>query len=161
MKVDIEKHCGKSEMYRRIILSLAQLLDGCRDVTASLANASALLNMYLDDVNWVGFYMIKDGILTLGPFQGKTAVAYIKIGDGVCGTAAATMKTVRVDDVHACDNHIACDTASSSEIVVPMIKSGRLIGVLDIDSPLQARFDEEDELGLERVADALIGMISC
>ncbi|MDR1481242.1 MAG: GAF domain-containing protein [Synergistaceae bacterium] len=156
MRIEIEKHGSKPDMYRSMCLSLNQLIDERGDTVANLANASALINMYLDDISWVGFYLMKDGGLTLGPFQGKVAVTRIEIGDGVCGTAAAGMRTVRVDDVHTCDNHITCDIASSSEIVVPMIKEGDLVGVLDIDSPLPARFDEEDERGLEDAVSVLI-----
>jgi GAF domain-containing protein len=159
MKIEIGEYGSKPEMYRAICLSLTSLLSECGDVIANLANASALLGMYLEDINWVGFYLMKGGLLTLGPFQGKPAITHIHIGEGVCGTAAESMRTVRVDDVHTCSNHIACDIASSSEIVVPMIHDGGLIGVLDIDSPLGARFDEEDERGLESVVTILTSAI--
>ncbi|MDR1915365.1 MAG: GAF domain-containing protein [Synergistaceae bacterium] len=160
MKIEIKKHDSKSEMYREINGSCVRLLEECGDTVANLANVSALLNMYLNDINWVGFYLVKGGTLTLGPFQGRTAVTHIDMGEGVCGTAASCMKTVRVDDVHTCSNHIVCDDASASEIVVPLIHDGNLLGVLDIDSPLLARFDEEDEHGLGILANTLAAGIS-
>ena len=122
--------------------------------TDSLANASnfvALLNDALDDINWLGLYVLRGEDLVLGPFQGKPACVRIPLGKGVCGTAAATLETQRVDDVHAFPGHIVCDEASRSEIVVPLRVGGRLVGVLDIDSPLPARFSEEDQRGIEAV----------
>lgn len=115
----------------------------------NLSNASALLNEYLDDINWVGFYLMRDGELRLGPFQGKTACVRIKLGRGVCGTAVAENKTQLVPDVHQFPGHIACDCASNSEIVVPIHFGGEVVGVLDIDSPLFDRFTEEDRINLE------------
>ncbi|MCD7032747.1 GAF domain-containing protein [Metabacillus sp. GX 13764] len=128
-----------------VIKQLKALLEGETDGIANLANASALLNQFLDEINWVGFYLIKEGELVLGPFQGLPACVRIKLGKGVCGTAAATGETQRVADVHAFPGHIACDAASNSEIVVPLLKDGEIIGVLDIDSPNKNRFDETDE----------------
>ena len=119
---------------------------------ANLANLSALLYETLEGINWAGFYLAEDGVLALGPFQGKPACVKIPWGKGVCGTAAATDETQLVADVHAFPGHIACDAASRSEIVVPLRKDGRVIGVLDIDSPLLSRFTEEDRAGLERFA---------
>ena len=117
---------------------------------SNLANASALLFYSLDDLNWAGFYMMRDGQLILGPFQGKTACTRIAVGKGVCGTAVQRGETVRVDDVHSFPGHIACDCASNSEIVIPIHgNNGEIIGVLDIDSPVFGRFDEADQAGLE------------
>ena len=116
---------------------------------ANLANASALLWEAMEDINWAGFYMMTDGALVLGPFQGKTACIRIPVGKGVCGTAVAQEKTQLVPDVHAFPGHIACDCASRSEIVVPIWKNGQIIGVLDIDSPYENRFTEADRAGLE------------
>lgn len=126
-----------------------------RDVphpVANLANASALLWQHLPDINWAGFYMLEGNTLILGPFQGKPACIEIPVGRGVCGTAVAEDKTQLVSDVHQFPGHIACDCASNSEIVVPLHKDGKVIGVLDIDSPIKNRFTEEDSDGLERFA---------
>jgi GAF domain-containing protein len=120
-----------------------------------MANASALIFETLPDVNWVGFYRNVDGELVLGPFQGRPACIRIAFGSGVCGVAAQTREVQRVEDVHAFPGHIACDTASASEIVVPLIRDGELFGVLDIDSPARARFTEEDEAGVVRLAEIL------
>ena len=120
-----------------------------------LANASALLYDSLDDINWAGFYLLRNGQLVLGPFQGKPACIHIKVGKGVCGTAVSEDRTQRVPDVHAFPGHIACDSASNSEIVIPLHKEGMVIGVLDIDSPIYDRFTEEDQVGLEAFAKTL------
>jgi GAF domain-containing protein len=128
---------------------LVALTDGVPYETANLANASALLWQHMPDINWVGFYKMTDGILVLGPFQGKTACVRIPVGKGVCGTAVAEEKTQLVYDVHDFPGHIACDCASNSEIVVPIRKNGEVIGVLDIDSPVKNRFTQEDQEGLE------------
>lgn len=135
--------------YQTLQGQLKALTEGIPYKIANLANASALLWEHLQDINWAGFYMMEDGALVLGPFQGKTACIRIPIGKGVCGTAVAENATQRVDDVHLFSGHIACDCASNSEIVVPIRKDGRIIGVLDIDSPLKNRFTEEDRVGLE------------
>ena len=135
--------------YQTLQGQLKALTEGIPYKIANLANASALLWEHLQDINWAGFYMMEDGALVLGPFQGKTACIRIPIGKGVCGTAVAENTTQRVDDVHLFPGHIACDCASNSEIVVPIRKDGRIIGVLDIDSPLKNRFTEEDRVGLE------------
>lgn len=124
---------------------------GVRYDISVLANASALIWEAMEGLNWCGFYIVKDGVLKLGPFQGKAACTEIEFGKGVCGTAAAGDRTVLVEDVHRFDGHIACDSASNSEIVVPVHRGGQLCGVLDIDSPLYARFTEEDRAGLENV----------
>ena len=156
MEIEAGKFENKKELYKHMNASLADLLKESGDMISNLSNASALVKLFLDDTNWVGFYLMKDGLLVLGPFQGKPAVTQINVGKGVCGTAVAERKTQRVDDVHACDNHIACDLASSSEIVVPIMKDGQVLGVLDIDSPIMARFDEEDEKGLEELVKTLL-----
>lgn len=138
--------------YSEINAMLASIIEGIPYTMTNLANASALLNEKLDGINWVGFYTIKDGKLVLGPFQGKVACTIIPMGKGVCGTAAATDSTQLVPDVHKFPGHIACDSASNSEIVIPMHRSGEVFGVLDIDSPLFNRFDENDKAGLEEFA---------
>ncbi|HMB59532.1 MAG TPA: GAF domain-containing protein [Xanthomonadales bacterium] len=128
------------------------LLSGQRDRIANAANLSALLFMELEDVNWVGFYLLRGDELILGPFQGKPACVTIPVGKGVCGTAASSLETQRVEDVHAYAGHIACDVNSRSELVVPLLVRGELIGVLDIDSPLPNRFSLRDQEVLEEVA---------
>lgn len=147
---------NKAELYESLAEALSQMLMESGDAIANLANASALLMFFLDDLNWAGFYLMKEGALVLGPFQGKPAVARIEVGKGVCGTAAAQRKTQVVADVHKCEYHIACDSASTSEIVVPLFRRGELFGVLDIDSPSAARFDEADVIGLEKFAASLM-----
>jgi GAF domain-containing protein len=146
----------KSVLYRQVVEELRGLLAGERDWIANLANSAALIYHSLPDLNWAGFYLLKDGELVVGPFQGKPACVRIALGKGVCGTAAAQRKTQVVRDVHEFPGHIACDSASNSEIVVPMIKNGEVIGVLDLDSPKLARFDEDDRKGLEEFVAALI-----
>lgn len=141
----------KKALYRLVKIQLQGLTDGVPDLVANLANISALLNQALTDINWVGFYMVKDGRLILGPFQGKPACAEIQIGCGVCGTAAERDEIILVEDVHEFPGHIACDSASRSEIVVPVHKNGEVAGVLDIDSPFPARFDEDDRQGLSEI----------
>ena len=125
-----------NEQYETLSKQLDTLLHGETDVIANLSNASALLNQFLTDVNWVGFYLMKDGQLVLGPFQGLPACFRIPVGRGVCGTAVEKQETILVEDVHAFPGHIACDAASNSEIVIPLCKEGKVVGVLDIDSPL-------------------------
>ena len=141
--------------YNEINAMLASIIEGIPYTMTNLANASALLNEKLKDINWVGFYTIKDGKLVLGPFQGKVACTIIPIGKGVCGTAAETDSTQLVPDVHKFAGHIACDSASNSEIVIPLHRNGTVFGVLDIDSPLFGRFSEEDKAGLEEFAKIL------
>ena len=138
--------------YELLCNQLKSLTDGVPHRIANLANASALLWQRLSDLNWVGFYLLEADKLALGPFQGKPACIEIPLGRGVCGKAAATGKTVVVPNVHDFDGHIACDSASNSEIVVPLYVDGALIGVLDVDSPIFNRFTEADRLGLERFA---------
>ena len=137
----------KKELYRQVIAAADSLSDGEPDAIANMANVAALLWEALPDLNWAGFYRNVGGELVLGPFQGRAACIRIPFGKGVCGTAAASREPQRVDDVHAFPGHIACDSASSSELVVPIEHEGRLIGVLDLDSPRKARFDSEDEAG--------------
>lgn len=141
--------------YKFVAQRLVALTDGVPYETANLANASALLWQHMADINWVGFYKMTDGLLVLGPFQGKPACVKIAVGKGVCGTAVAEDKTQLVYDVHDFPGHIACDSASNSEIVIPLHVGGEIWGVLDIDSPFVGRFTEEDREGLETVAAVL------
>lgn len=147
---------SKAELYRDLHKALDALTAGETDAVANMANTAALIWEYLPDLNWAGFYRMVGGELVLGPFQGKAACIRIALGQGVCGTAAETCTTQLVEDVHAFPGHIACDAASESEIVVPIIANNRLVGVLDLDSPRKARFDGEDRVGLE----ALIALIA-
>jgi L-methionine (R)-S-oxide reductase len=142
----------RAEQYFALLSALDGLLAGERDLIANLANVAALIYGGLPDLNWAGFYLLKGAELVVGPFQGKPACVRIALGQGVCGTAAAGRSTLIVPDVHAFPGHIACDAASRSEIVVPLIGAGALLGVLDLDSPLLRRFNEEDAHGLEEVA---------
>lgn len=143
----------KKQFYDYLNLKLTGLICDEPDWLANLSNTSALLWLLLDDINWVGFYLYKNDELVLGPFQGKPACTHIEIGKGVCGTAAKEMKTQVVKNVHEFPGHIACDCASNSEIVVPIIQDGELKGVLDIDSPILSRFDEEDKEYFEKFID--------
>lgn len=135
-----------------ILAQARALLAGESDAVANAANLSALLFNTLPDVNWAGFYFLKDGGLVVGPFQGKPACVRIALGQGVCGAAALRRQTIVVDDVHAFPGHIPCDAASNSEIVIPLLRRGALLGVLDLDSPRHARFGEADRQGLEAIA---------
>ena len=145
------------EEYRLLTLQLQAVMEGSEVPLSQLANASALLWMTLPDLNWAGFYLMTEkGELVLGPFQGKPACTRIQMGKGVCGTAALTRITQRVPDVHLFPGHIACDSASRSELVVPLIRRNQLIGVMDLDSPLPDRFSAEDQEGLEGFAAALM-----
>jgi len=146
----------KAAFYDDLNSQLGRLLHGERDRIANAANTAALIFRTLPDVNWAGFYFLQGEELVLGPFQGKPACVRITIGRGVCGTAARRRETVRVEDVHQFPGHIACDTASKSEIVLPIIAGGRLIGVLDLDSPSAGRFDAEDQAGLEKLMEVFI-----
>jgi GAF domain-containing protein len=143
----------KPTMYKDLALALQGLVAGETDAIANMDNAAAAIFETLPDVNWVGFYRNVDGELVLGPFQGRPACIRIKFGDGVCGAAAASRQVQRVEDVHAFAGHIACDSASNSEIVLPLVRDGELLGVLDIDSPNFGRFTEEDEAGLRPIAE--------
>jgi GAF domain-containing protein len=146
-------------MYRDLASALEGLIAGEPDPVANMANAAALIFETLPDVNWAGFYRNVGGELVLGPFQGRPACIRIPFGTGVCGAAAATLEVQRVEDVHAFPGHIACDSASASEIVVPIMRDGALVAVLDIDSPKPARFTEDDEAGCVRLAEILAGAI--
>ena len=145
----------KPTLYADLASALEGLVAGEPDGIANMANASALIWESLPDINWVGFYRNVGGELVVGPFQGRPACIRIPFGTGVCGAAAATLEVQRIDDVHAFDGHIACDSASNSEIVVPILRDGQLLGVLDIDSPKHARFTEEDEAGCVRLAEIM------
>jgi GAF domain-containing protein len=145
----------KATLYKDLALALEGLVAGESDAVANMANAAALIWETLPDLNWVGFYRNVGGELVVGPFQGRPACIRIAFGDGVCGVAAATQQVQRVEDVNAFDGHIACDSASASEIVVPLVRDGELIGVLDLDSPRVGRFTEEDEAGCVRLGEIL------
>jgi len=138
--------------YAELARDLEALLSGERDLVANAANTAALIYDALPDLNWAGFYLYKSGELVLGPFQGKPACVRIALGKGVCGTAAARRTTVLVEDVHAFPGHIACDSASNSEIVIPLLRGAELLGVLDLDSPKRARFTPHDARGVESLA---------
>jgi GAF domain-containing protein len=142
----------KPNDYARLVQELAALLAGEQDLVANAANTAALLFDALPGINWAGFYFLKDGELVVGPFQGKPACVRIAIGAGVCGTAARDRRTVLVEDVHQFPGHIACDSASNSELVVPLARGGKVLGVIDLDSPSTRRFDEEDARALEALA---------
>lgn len=153
---NVEKFQGtKSENYTLVKKQLIALIEDESNRIANLSNASALLHQFLEQINWVGFYLAEGEELILGPFQGLPACVRIPFGKGVCGTSAAERKTLRIDNVHQFPGHIACDAASQSEIVIPLIKDGSIIGVLDIDSPIKSRFDEVDQEGLEEFANTL------
>jgi GAF domain-containing protein len=153
-----QEAASKAELYTGLQSQLRSLLEGESDFIANAANVSALLYHSLPDLNWAGFYLSKGEELVLGPFQGKPACVRIAMGQGVCGTAAQQRQTILVDNVHDFPGHIACDSASNSEIVVPLIKHERLLGVLDLDSPSFARFDDEDARGLNELAETFIAM---
>ncbi len=146
----------KDKFYNYMNMKLTGLICEEPDWLANISNASALLWLLLDDINWAGFYLYKNEELVLGPFQGKPACTHIQLGNGVCGTAAQTRNTQLVKNVHEFPGHIACDSASNSEIVVPIIKNDKLIGVLDIDSPIINRFDEKDKMHLEKFVSIII-----
>ncbi|WP_416304851.1 GAF domain-containing protein [Neptunicella sp. SCSIO 80796] len=146
---------NKESIYRDVCLQTEGLLAGETDLIANLANLSAILWMNLTDINWCGFYLVKGEELVLGPFQGKPACIRIPLGKGVCGTAAKTGEVQLVDNVHEFSGHIACDAASNSEVVLPFYHQQQLVGVLDIDSPMFSRFDDEDVQGLQQVINIL------
>ena len=149
----LEASTGNAEV---LLEQATALLEGQRDLVANAANVAALLYHALEDVNWLGFYFLRDDRLIVGPFQGKPACVAIPLGRGVCGMAASTRQVQRVDDVHDFAGHIACDAASRSEIVIPLLDEGVLRGVLDVDSPRRARFDAQDEILLSRIADLFV-----
>ncbi|MDO4349207.1 MAG: GAF domain-containing protein [Eubacteriales bacterium] len=146
----------QAELYRLMDAQLGALMEGERDALPNMANASALIYHALENVNWAGFYLYRQGMLVLGPFQGKPACIRIPLGRGVCGTAAQSRRTQLVANVHDFPGHIACDADSQSEIVIPLIQGGRLLGVLDLDSPIPSRFTENDRAGLEELAKRLV-----
>ncbi|WP_397579051.1 GAF domain-containing protein [Sphingorhabdus sp.] len=145
----IDTNAPKSDMYRELVKSADALTSGESDGVANMSNIAALLWEFLPDVNWTGFYRVVDGELVLGPFQGKAACIRIPFGRGVCGAAAQTGETQLVEDVHAFPGHIACDANSASELVVPVMRDGNVIAVVDLDSPSRGRFDDDDALGIE------------
>lgn len=149
----------KATLYDDLLSAADALTAGEPDPVANMANLVALLWQFLPDLNWAGFYRMVDGELVLGPFQGKPACIRIPVGRGVCGAAAASRETQLVADVHAFPGHIACDAASASELVVPVLHDGALVGVIDLDSPRPARFDAEDAVGIERLAARIAGRI--
>jgi GAF domain-containing protein len=156
---NIDNSLPKPELYAQLASELRSLLEGEPDMIANLANAAALLYHSLPQLNWCGFYLLKGGELVVGPFQGKPACVRIAIGKGVCGTAAARRTSVIVANVNEFPGHIACDTASNSEIVVPIVRGNELIGVLDLDSPDLARFDASDQEGLEKLVKILVAAL--
>ena len=147
-------------LYEQLATELAALLEGERDLVANAANCAALLYHTLPEVNWVGFYFLRDGELVVGPFQGKPACVRIALGRGVCGTAAQRGETQVVVDVEAFPGHIACDSASRAEVVVPLVVRGELLGVLDLDSPVRGRFTAEDRAGIERLARVFLASLA-
>ena len=146
----------KTEFYQDLAAQLTGLLGDERDRIANAANMSAFLFMSVPDLNWAGFYFMQDGGLIVGPFQGKPACVRIAVGDGVCGTAIKEARSILVENVHEFPGHIACDDASASELVVPLLSAGRVVGVLDLDSPVRGRFDDDDRAGCERLAAILL-----
>jgi len=154
-EIDSMYPSDKKECYKLLNAQLKAMLENETHLIPNLSNASALLNLALQDINWAGFYLINGNELLLGPFQGKPACIHIPIGKGVCGTAVSEGKTQVIADVHVFPGHIACDSASSSEIVVPIYFNNRIMGVLDIDSPIIERFDQTDKEGLEEFVKTL------
>ena len=149
---------NKEKMYDLLIRKLRVITDGVDCSLSNLSNISALIYDILPEINWAGFYLMKNGSLLLGPFGGKPACVKIEIGKGVCGTAVAENKTMLIEDVHKFPGHIACDGASNSEIVIPIRQNRKIVGVLDIDSPLLNRFDETDKLNLEKAVEIIEGV---
>ncbi|MBS7661153.1 GAF domain-containing protein [Pseudomonas lalucatii] len=159
--IDLQNTGAGLEGYPLLEAQLAALLAGERDFIANAAQFSAFLFHELADLNWAGFYLARGEQLLLGPFQGKVACVRIPFGRGVCGVAAASRQSQRVEDVHVFAGHIACDSASASELVVPLLKAGRLIGVLDLDSPRRGRFGAEDQAGIERLVEVFLESSDC
>ncbi|WNF45269.1 GAF domain-containing protein [Pseudomonas sp. SG20056] len=159
--IDLQQSGQGLDGYPLLVAQLQALLAGERDFIANAAQFSAFLFQELSDLNWAGFYLARGEELVLGPFQGKVACVRIPFGRGVCGAAAATGQTQRVDDVHAFAGHIACDSASNSELVVPLFKDGRLLGVLDLDSPSLARFSTADQAGIELLVELFVELTDC
>jgi len=158
-ELNIPTSVGKREFYAELRIQLAALLEGETDLIANTANMASLLYHALPDVNWAGFYFLKGEVLVLGPFGGKPACVRIPMGKGVCGTAAATRKSQLVEDVHAFPGHIACDAASRSELVVPLIHADAVLAVLDLDSPLPGRFQAADQAGCESLVATLLASL--
>ena len=146
---------SKKQLYQQMVSQAQGIMSGEKNLIANMANLSAIIFNEMSHVNWAGFYLYDGNELVLGPFQGQPACIRIPIGKGVCGTAASTGQIQLVEDVHAFEGHIACDAASNSEVVVPFYQGDELIGVLDIDSPKLARFDEEDKQGMQQLVDVL------
>jgi L-methionine (R)-S-oxide reductase len=159
--IDLQQSGPGLDGYPLLVAQLQALLADERDFIANAAQFSAFLFQELSDLNWAGFYLARGEELVLGPFQGKVACVRIPFGRGVCGAAAATGQTQRVEDVHAFAGHIACDSASNSELVVPLFKDGRLLGVLDLDSPSLARFSAADQEGVERLVEVFVQLTDC
>ena len=151
----------KSLRYKELATTLSALLDNEREFLPNMSNMASFLYFSLKDINWCGFYLVKNGDLLLGPFQGKPACVRIEIGKGVCGTSAQKRESVIVEDVNNFPGHIACDVDSRSEIVIPLLKDGKLLGVLDIDSPTLARFDQVDKMGMEKLVSILLEHSDC
>ena len=159
--IDLQNAGSGLDGYRLLAAQLESLLADERDFIANAAQFSAFLYSQLEDLNWAGFYLNRDEELVLGPFQGQIACVRIPFGRGVCGAAAQSRETQRVQDVHEFPGHIACDSASNSELVVPLIKEGRLIGVLDLDSPSVGRFSEQDQQGVEELVRIFLRATDC
>ena len=159
--IDLNASGAGLDGYNLLAAQVQALFADERDFIANAAQFSAFLYNQVDDLNWAGFYLNRNEQLVLGPFQGQVACVRIPFGKGVCGAAAATRQTQRVEDVHAFPGHIACDSASNSELVIPLVKEGRLIGVLDLDSPKVGRFSEVDQVGLERLAAIFLALTDC
>ncbi|MGH8381169.1 GAF domain-containing protein [Pseudomonas sp.] len=159
--IDLNASGAGLEGYGLLAAQLEALFADERDFIANAAQFSAFLYSQVEDLNWAGFYLNRNEELVLGPFQGQVACVRIPFGRGVCGAAVASRETQRVEDVHAFPGHIACDSASNSELVIPLVKEGRLIGVLDLDSPKLARFSEADQVGLERLAAIFLRLTDC
>ncbi|MBA1205051.1 GAF domain-containing protein [Pseudomonas capeferrum] len=159
--IDLNARGAGLDGYALLAAQVQSLFADESDFIANAAQFSAFLYHQLEDLNWAGFYLNRDETLVLGPFQGQVACVRIPFGKGVCGAAAATRQTQRVEDVHAFPGHIACDSASNSELVVPLIKEGRLIGVLDLDSPRLARFSEADQAGIEQLVAVFLELTDC
>ncbi|MFT0521085.1 MULTISPECIES: GAF domain-containing protein [Pseudomonas] len=159
--IDLNASGAGLDGYNLLAAQVQALFADERDFIANAAQFSAFLYHQVDDLNWAGFYLNRNEELVLGPFQGQVACVRIAFSKGVCGAAAATRQTQRVDDVHAFPGHIACDSASNSELVIPLVKEGRLIGVLDLDSPKLGRFSEADQVGLERLVAVFLELTDC
>ena len=156
----VKKEDNPEENYRLMLEVIKAMLADEKNVIANLSNISAVINAYMDRLNWAGFYLMTDGELVLGPFQGMPACVRIKLGKGVCGTAALEKRVVLVEDVHAFSGHIACDSNTNSEIVVPIFKNGDIYGVLDLDSPDLKRFTELENRYLSKIGDAISEFLS-